>query len=48
MTLMDVRFVAHCGRKSDIVEGPKSADFVAKVGHGGWMVVSHSTIDDHL
>jgi hypothetical protein len=37
MTLMDVRFVAHCGRKSDIVGGPKSADFVAKVGYGGWM-----------
>jgi len=24
------------------------ADFVAKVGYGGWMPVSHSTIDDRL
>jgi len=29
--LTDFRFVAHCGLKSDIAEGPKSADFVAKV-----------------
>jgi hypothetical protein len=27
---------------------PKSADIVAKVGYGGWMPVSHSTIDDRL
>jgi len=26
MTLMDVCFVAHCGLKSDIVRGPKSAN----------------------
>jgi hypothetical protein len=25
MTLMDVRLVVHCGLKSDIVRGPKSA-----------------------
>jgi len=24
MTLMDVRFVAHCGLKSDIVGGPET------------------------
>jgi hypothetical protein len=27
----DVRFEAHCGLKSDVVPGPKSADRVAKV-----------------
>jgi hypothetical protein len=29
--LANVRFGARCGLKSDFAEGPKSADFVAKV-----------------
>jgi hypothetical protein len=42
----DFRFTPKNGLKSDIAPCPKSADFVAKVGYGGWMPVSHSTIDD--
>jgi len=30
------------------IMSPFVADFVAKVGYGGWMPVSHSTIDDRL
>jgi hypothetical protein len=36
MALTEVRFVAHCGLKSDFVRGPKSADFVAKLGWLRW------------
>jgi hypothetical protein len=44
----DFRFTPESGLKSDIAPCPFGADFVAKVGYGGWMPVSHSTIDDRL
>ena len=33
MTLMNVRFVAHCGLKPDGVGGPKSATFGSRRAH---------------